>query len=45
MDIASYTKRNIEMRDGLVRRDELVVNRLNATKELEIFRHPTEVAS
>lgn len=45
MDIASYTKRNIEMRDGLVRKDELVTNRLNATKELEIFRHPTEAAS
>lgn len=34
-DIASYARRNIVMKDGLVRDDVLVRNRLNATAELE----------
>jgi putative ABC transport system ATP-binding protein len=34
-DIASYARRNIVMKDGLVRNDQLVANRLNAAAELE----------
>ena len=34
-DIASYARRNIVMKDGLVRNDILVQNRLNAVAELE----------
>jgi putative ABC transport system ATP-binding protein len=34
-DIASYARRNIVMKDGLVRNDQLVANRLNAAGELE----------
>jgi putative ABC transport system ATP-binding protein len=34
-DIASYARRNIVMKDGLVRNDMIVQNRLNATAELE----------
>ena len=34
-DIASYARRNIVMKDGQVRNDELVTNRLNAATELE----------
>jgi len=34
-DIASYARRNIVMKDGLVRSDLAVHNRLNATAELE----------
>jgi putative ABC transport system ATP-binding protein len=34
-DIASYARRNIVMKDGLVRNDIVVQNRLNATVELE----------
>ena len=34
LDIASYTKRNIILRDGLVVSDKLVANRLNAEQEL-----------
>jgi putative ABC transport system ATP-binding protein len=34
-DIAAYARRNIVMKDGLVRSDFLVQNRLNATAELE----------
>jgi putative ABC transport system ATP-binding protein len=34
-DIASYARRNIIMKDGLVRDDIVVRNRLNATAELE----------
>jgi putative ABC transport system ATP-binding protein len=34
-DIASYARRNIVMKDGLVRDDVLVQNRLNARAELE----------
>ena len=34
-DIASYARRNIVMKDGLVRNDIIVQNRLNATAELE----------
>ncbi len=35
LDIASYTKRNVVMRDGLVIADTLVPNRLNAQEELQ----------
>jgi putative ABC transport system ATP-binding protein len=38
LDIASYTKRNIIMRDGRVVTDELVKNRLNAEQELRKLR-------
>jgi putative ABC transport system ATP-binding protein len=34
-DIASYARRNIIMKDGMVRDDLMVQNRLNATAELE----------
>jgi putative ABC transport system ATP-binding protein len=34
-DIASYARRNIIMKDGLVRDDIVVQNRLNAAAELE----------
>jgi putative ABC transport system ATP-binding protein len=34
-DIASYARRNIIMKDGLVREDMAVQNRLNAARELE----------
>ena len=34
-DIASYARRNVVMKDGLVRNDILVQNRLNAVTELE----------
>src|SRR2546423_3437195 len=34
-DIASYARRNIVMRDGLVRNEVVVQNRLNAAAELE----------
>jgi len=34
-DIASYARRNIVMKDGMVRNDQLVANRLNAAVELE----------
>ncbi|MEY2500091.1 MAG: putative transport system ATP-binding protein [Verrucomicrobiota bacterium] len=34
-DIASYARRNIIMKDGLVRDDMVVQNRLNAARELE----------
>jgi putative ABC transport system ATP-binding protein len=34
-DIASYARRNIVMKDGLVRNDIMVQNRLNAVTELE----------
>jgi putative ABC transport system ATP-binding protein len=34
-DIASYARRNIVMKDGLVRSDHFVENRLNAAVELE----------
>ena len=34
-DIASYARRNIVMKDGQVRNDQLVANRLNAATELE----------
>jgi putative ABC transport system ATP-binding protein len=35
LDIASYARRNIVMKDGLVRNDVMVENRLNAVAELE----------
>jgi putative ABC transport system ATP-binding protein len=34
-DIAAYARRNIVMRDGLVRNDAMVQNRLNAVTELD----------
>jgi putative ABC transport system ATP-binding protein len=34
-DIAAYARRNIVMKDGLVRSDQLVANRLNAASGLE----------
>jgi len=34
-DIASYARRNIVMKDGLVRSDQMVAHRLNAANELE----------
>jgi putative ABC transport system ATP-binding protein len=34
-DIAAYARRNIVMKDGLVRNDHLVASRLNAARELE----------
>jgi putative ABC transport system ATP-binding protein len=34
-DIASYARRNIVMKDGLVRNDQMVANRLNAAAELQ----------
>jgi putative ABC transport system ATP-binding protein len=45
-DIASYARRNIVMKDGLVRNDTLVQNRLNAVAELERIsaEDPLEVA-
>jgi len=45
-DIASYARRNIVMKDGLVRNDIFVQNRLNAVAELERIsaEDPLEVA-
>jgi putative ABC transport system ATP-binding protein len=45
-DIASYARRNIVMKDGLVRNDIMVQNRLNAVNELERIRvgEPLEAA-
>jgi len=46
-DIASYARRNVVMKDGLVRSDNLVQNRLNAVTELERISagDPLEVAA
>ena len=38
LDIASYTKRNVVMRDGCIVTDRVVPDRLNATVELEKLR-------
>ena len=45
-DIASYARRNIVMKDGLVRNDIMVQNRLNAAHELERIKvgEPMEAA-
>ena len=45
-DIASYARRNIVMKDGLVRNDIMVQNRLNAVNELERIKagEPLEAA-
>jgi putative ABC transport system ATP-binding protein len=45
-DIASYARRNIVMKDGLVRNDMMVQNRLNAVNELERIKvgEPLEAA-
>ena len=45
LDIASYTKRNIIMRDGKVVTDELVKNRLNAENELRKLRQAQEAVN
>jgi putative ABC transport system ATP-binding protein len=45
LDIASYTKRNIIMRDGRVVTDELVKNRLNAENELKKLRNAQEAVN
>jgi len=46
-DIASYARRNVVMKDGLVRNDIMVQNRLNAVNELERIKvgEPLEVAT
>ncbi|NTV45412.1 MAG: ATP-binding cassette domain-containing protein, partial [Chlorobiales bacterium] len=36
-DIAAYTKRIVEMRDGLIRRDVMIENPRNAKTDLEKF--------
>jgi putative ABC transport system ATP-binding protein len=45
-DIASYARRNIVMKDGLVQNDRAVQNRLNAVKELARIKvgEPLEAA-
>jgi putative ABC transport system ATP-binding protein len=45
-DIASYARRNIVMKDGQVRNDIMVQNRLNAMNELERIKvgEPLEAA-
>ena len=45
-DIASYARRNIVMKDGLVRNDVMVQSRLNAVNELERIKvgEPLEAA-
>jgi putative ABC transport system ATP-binding protein len=45
LDIASYTKRNIIMRDGRVVTDEAVKNRLNAENELKKLRNAQEAVN
>jgi putative ABC transport system ATP-binding protein len=45
LDIASYTKRNIIMRDGRVVTDEPVKNRLNAENELKKLRNAQEAVN
>ena len=45
LDIASYTKRNIIMRDGKVVTDELVKNRLIAEEELRKLRNAQEAVN
>jgi putative ABC transport system ATP-binding protein len=42
LDIASYTKRNVIMRDGRVVSDLSVANRLVATEELQRLREAHE---
>jgi putative ABC transport system ATP-binding protein len=46
LDIASYARRNVVMKDGLVRNDIMVQNRLNAVNELERIKvgEPMEAA-
>ena len=41
-DIASYAKRNVMMRDGLVRNDFLVTERLNAVTQLKNWSNEVE---
>ena len=45
LDIASYTKRNIIMRDGRVVTDEPVRNRLNAENELRKLREAQQAVN
>ena len=42
LDVASYTKRMIILRDGQIRTDTLVANRLNAENELKKLRQAQE---
>ena len=44
LDIASYAKRNIIMRDGKVISDAQVKNRLNAVEEIEKLNHAEKAA-
>ena len=44
-DIASYARRNVVMRDGLVRSDQRVSQRLNAEAELAKLKKADEVAA
>lgn len=44
LDIASYTKRNLILRDGVVVRDEAVQNRLIASHEMERIGHAETAA-
>ncbi len=43
-DIANYTKRIIEVRDGLIRRDEAVVNRADPSEVLRALDHEVKEA-
>jgi putative ABC transport system ATP-binding protein len=43
-DIASYARRNVIMRDGVIRNDREVSQRLIATKELERLKSETDDA-
>jgi|SRR5882724_1655747 len=45
LDIASYTKRNIIMRDGKILSDDPVANRLNAAEELQKLRAAQEAVN
>lgn len=44
LELAQYTKRVIELRDGLILTDGSVFDRQNAKADLEQFNHVTEVA-
>jgi putative ABC transport system ATP-binding protein len=44
-DIASYSQRNVVMRDGRVQSDNFVPNRLNAAAEREKLEQTASLAS
>jgi putative ABC transport system ATP-binding protein len=44
-DIAAYARRNVIMRDGLVRNDFTLAHRSNAAAELELLRSTTDEAA